>query len=117
MATKEEIAAFENALAELANSRPDIAEQLGDAPSRSQLLEVLEEFSSVIATGMASASRFALVEAISKLAPEQPAPKLISFTTRLPEPLVREVKSRAANLPGGVQALVRDALQAHLENS
>lgn len=117
MATIKEIAAFEAALQKLQDARPDLTKRLGEAPSRARLLEALEEIVPAIAPGMRSASRAQLLEALLALAPA-PAPQaepLQSFTTRLPQSLVAEVKSAAANQSGGVQALVKAALQEYLK--
>lgn len=115
MATIKEIAAFEAALQKLQDSRPELAKQLGEAPSRARLLEALEEIAPAIAPGMRSASRAQLLEAILALAPAPQAEPLVSFTTRLPQSLVAEIKTAAANRPGGVQALVKAALQEYLK--
>lgn len=115
MATIKEIAAFEAALQKLQDARPDLTKRLGEAPSRARLLEALEEVAPAIAPGMRSASRTQLLEAIFALAPAPQAEPLQSFTTRLPQSLVAEIKTAAANHPGGVQALVKAALQEYLK--
>ena len=114
MATIKEIAAFEAALQKLQDARPDMAKRLGEAPGRARLLEALEEVAPAIAPGMRAASRAQLLEALLALAPAPQAEPLQSFTTRLPQSLVAEIKTAAANQSGGVQALVKAALEAHL---
>lgn len=113
MATKKESADFAAALESLAESRPVLADRLGEAPARAELLDALGELAPRLAPSMASANRVALVEALA-LTPE-PAPEpMKSFTTRLPASLVEEIKQTAAATPGGVQALAREAFTAYL---
>lgn len=116
MATKKEITEFETALKNLHSARPDLGQRLGSSPSRAQLLETLAEFFPEVAQGMTAASRFSLVKALAALVPAPQAEPLQSFTTRLPASLVSEVKTTAASRPGGVQALVKEALETFLKS-
>lgn len=113
MATKKESADFAAALESLAESRPVLADRLGEAPTRSELLNALGELAPRLAASMTAANRVALVEALA-LTPEPVREPMKAFTTRLPASLVTEIKQAAVTTPGGVQALAREAFTAYL---
>lgn len=114
MPTKKESADFAAALKSLAEARPVLADLLGEAPTRSELLNALGELAPRLASSMTAANRVALVEALA-LTPEPASEPMKSFTTRLPASLVEEIKQAAAATPGGVQALARQAFTAYLD--
>lgn len=117
MATRKEHTEFAAALAELTADRPDLAEALGDDPTRAQLLDALEDLAPNVAPSAKSMPKVGLVQLIVAVAPAPQPPQLVSFTTRIPEPLAQEVKAEAVARGIPVQALVADLLRAGLEHS
>lgn len=115
MATKQETAAFESALASLRQAHPALAEGLGDEPTRQDLLSLVEELAPAVAPGAKSMPKAALVQLIAAIAPEPEPQPLVSFTTRIPEALAQEVKAAAVSRGVSVQALEADFLRAGLE--
>lgn len=114
MATKHDKTAFVDALAGLAETHSDLAERLGDDPSRADLLEVVGDLAPDVAAGARQMSRAALVALVSAIAPEPEPEERVSFTTRLPEGLVKEVNARATARGVYVQDCVADLLRAGL---
>lgn len=112
MATKHDKTAFVDALAELAEAHPDIAERLGSDPSRAELVDMVADLAPGVAAG--SMSRASLVALITAIAPEPEPERLVSFTTRLPEGLAQEVKTLAVSRGVSVQSLVAGLLRAGL---
>lgn len=117
MATKQETKAFESALASLRQAHPQLAERLGDDPSRQQLLALVAELAPAVAAGAKAMNKSALVQLIAAIAPEPEPEQLVSFTTRIPENLAQEVKAEAVARGCSVQALVADFLRAGLEQA
>ena len=117
MATKQETAAFESALASLRQAHPALAEGLGDEPTRQDLLSLVEELAPAVAPGAKSMPKAALVQLIAAIAPEPEPEQLVSFTTRIPENLAQEVKAEAVSRGVSVQALVADFLRGGLEQA
>lgn len=117
MATKQETKAFESALASLRQAHPQLAERLGDDPTRPELLALVAEIAPAVAPGAKSMPKAALVQLIAAIAPEPEPEQLVSFTTRIPESLAQEVKARAVSRGVSVQALVADFLRAGLEQA
>lgn len=115
MATRKEHAEFAAALAELTADRPDLAATLGDDPTRADLVEVLKDLAPKAAASAKSISKIGLVELIAAVAPAPQPPQLVSFTTRIPEPLAQEVKATAVAHGVPIQELVADLLRAGLE--
>lgn len=115
MATKQETQAFTSALASLRQAHPQLAERLGDDPTRPDLLALVGELAPAVAPGAKSMPKAALVQLIAAIAPEPEPEQLVSFTTRIPETLAQEVKARAISRGVSVQALVADFLRAGLE--
>lgn len=115
MATKQETKAFESALASLRQAHPQLAERLGDDPTRPELLALVAEIAPAVAPGAKSMPKAGLVQLIAAIAPEPEPEQLVSFTTRIPETLAQEVKARAVSRGVSVQALVADFLRAGLE--
>ena len=115
MATRKEHTEFAAALAELTADRPDLAEALGDDPTRAQLLDALEDVAPAVAPSAKSMPKVGLVQLIVAVAPAPQPPQLVSFTTRIPESLAQEVKAEAVARGIPVQALVADLLRAGLE--
>lgn len=115
MATKQETKAFESALASLRQAHPQLAERLGDDPTRPDLLALVGELAPAVAPGAKSMPKAALVQLIAAIAPEPEPVELVSFTTRIPKPLSEEVKAAAFSRGVSVQALVADFLRAGLE--
>lgn len=115
MATKQETQAFTSALASLRQAHPQLAERLGDDPTRPDLLALVGELAPAVAPGAKSMPKAALVQLIAAIAPEPEPEQLVSFTTRIPETLAQEVKARAVSRGVSVQALVADFLRAGLE--
>lgn len=104
-----------DALAELAETRPDLAKRLGPDPRRAQLLEVLGDIRPAVAAGARQMPRPALVSTIAAIASkEKGEEELVTFTTRVPEGLAQEVKTRAITRGCSIQALVADYLRAGL---
>lgn len=117
MATHKEHTDFAAALAELTSGRPDLAETLGDDPTRAQLLDTVEALAPAVAPSAKSMPKVGLVQLIAAVAPAPQPPQLVSFTTRIPEPLAQEVKAKAVARGVPVQALVAELLRAGLEHS
>ena len=117
MATKQETKAFESALASLRQAHPELAERLGDDPNRQTLLDLVAELAPAVAPGAKSMPKASLVQLIAAIAPEPEPQPLVSFTTRIPEPLAQEVKAEAVARGIPVQALVADLLRAGLEQA
>ena len=115
MATKQETKAFESALASLRQAHPQLAERLGDDPTRPELLALVAEIAPAVAPGAKSMPKAGLVQLIAAIAPEPEPEQLVSFTTRIPETLAQEVKARAVSRGVSVQALVADFQRAGLE--
>lgn len=115
MATKQETQAFTSALASLRQAHPQLAERLGDDPTRPDLLALVGKLAPAVAPGAKSMPKAALVQLIAAIAPEPEPEQLVSFTTRIPETLAQEVKARAVSRGVSVQALVADFLHAGLE--
>lgn len=115
MATKQENAEFESALASLRQAHPELGERLGADPTRQTLLALVEELAPAVAPGAKSMPKAGLVQLIAAVAPAPQPPQLVSFTTRIPEPLAQEVKAEAVARGISVQALVADLLRAGLE--
>ena len=115
MATKQETQAFESALASLRQAHPQLAERLGDDPTRPELLALVAEIAPAVAPGAKSMPKAGLVQLIAAIAPEPEPQPLVSFTTRIPEALAQEVKAAAVSRGVSVQALVADFLRAGLE--
>lgn len=115
MATKQETKAFESALASLRQAHPQLAQRLGDAPSRQELLSLVGELAPAVAPGAKSMPKAGLAQLIAAIAPEPEPEQLVSFTTRIPENLAQEVKAEAVARGCSVQALVADFLRAGLE--
>lgn len=115
MATKQETAAFESALASLRQAHPQLAERLGDEPTRPEILALVEELAPAVAPGAKSMPKAALVQLIAAIAPEPEPVQLVSFTTRIPADLAQEVKAAAVARGCSVQTLVADFLRAGLE--
>lgn len=116
MATKQETKAFESALASLRQAHPQLAESLGDEPTRPDLLALVEELAPAVAPGAKSMPKAGLVQLIAAIAPEPEPQPLVSFTTRIPEALAQEVKAEAVARGISVQALVAELLRAGLEH-
>lgn len=115
MTTKHDKTALVDALAGLAETRPDLAERLGPDPRRAQLLEVLGDLAPDVAAGARQMPRPALVSTIAAIASKEKDPDpLVTFTTRVPEGLAQEVKTRAIARGCSIQALVADYLRAGL---
>lgn len=117
MATRKEHTEFAAALAELTADRPDLAERLGDDPTRADLLDTLKALAPRVASSAKSMPKIGLVELIAAVAPAPQPPQLVSFTTRIPETLAQEVKAEAVARGIPVQALVADLLRAGLEQN
>ncbi len=117
MATKQETKAFESALASLRQAHPQLAERLGDDPSRPDLLALVGELAPAVAPGAKAMNKSALVQLIAAIAPEPEPEQLVSFTTRIPETLAQEVKARAVSRGVSVQSLTADFLRAGLEQA
>lgn len=117
MATKQETQAFESALASLRQARPQLAECLGDDPTRTELLALVAELAPAVAPGAKAMNKSALVQLIAAIAPEPEPVELVSFTTRIPADLAQEVKAAAVSRGVSVQALVADFLRAGLEQA
>lgn len=117
MATKQETKAFESALASLRQAHPQLAERLGDDPTRPDLLAMVGELAPAVAPGAKSMPKAALVQLIAAIAPEPEPEQLVSFTTRIPENLAQEVKAEAVARGVSVQALVADFLRGGLEQA
>ena len=115
MATKQETKAFESALASLRQAQPQLAERLGDDPTRPDLLALVGELAPAVAPGAKSMPKAALVQLIAAIAPEPEPEQLVSFTTRIPETLAQEVKAAAVARGVSVQSLTADFLRAGLE--
>lgn len=115
MATKQETQAFTSALASLRQAHPQLAERLGDDPTRPDLLALVGKLAPAVAPGAKSMPKAALVQLIAAIAPKPEPEQLVSFTTRIPETLAQEVKARAVSRGVSVQALVADFLRAGLE--
>lgn len=115
MATKQETKAFESALASLRQAHPQLAESLGDEPTRPDLLALVAEIAPAVAPGAKSMPKAGLVQLIAAIAPEPEPEQLVSFTTRIPENLAQEVKAAAVSRGVPVQALVADLLRSGLE--
>ena len=60
-------------------------------------------------------SKIGLLKFIRALMPAPQPPQLVSFTTRIPEPLAEEVKATAVAHGVPIQELVADLLRAGLE--
>lgn len=116
MATHKEHSDFAAALAELTAGRPDLGERLGTDPTRAQLLDTLEDLAPAVAPSAKSMPKIGLVQLIAAVAPAPQPPQLVSFTTRIPEPLAQEVKAEAVARGIPVQALVAELLRAGLEH-
>ena len=112
MATKHDKTAFVDALAGLAETHPDLAERLGSDPSRAELVDMVADLAPGVAAG--SMSRASLVALLMAIAPEPEPEERVSFTTRLPEGLVKEVNARATARGVYVQDCVADLLRAGL---
>lgn len=117
MATKQETAAFASALASLRQAHPQLAESLGDEPTRPDLLALVGELAPAVAPGAKSMPKAGLVQLIAAIAPEPEPVELVSFTTRIPADLAQEVKAAAVSRGVSVQALVADFLRAGLERT
>lgn len=117
MATKQETKAFESALASLRQAHPQLAERLGDDPTRPDLLALVGELAPAVAPGAKAMPKAALVQLIAAIAPEPEPQPLVSFTTRIPETLAQEVKAAAVARGVSVQSLVADFLRAGLEQA
>lgn len=115
MATKQETQAFESALASLRQAHPQLAERLGDEPTRPELLALVAEIAPAVAPGAKAMNKSALVQLIAAIAPEPEPEQLVSFTTRIPENLAQEVKAEAVARGVSVQSLTADFLRAGLE--
>lgn len=115
MATKQETAAFASALASLRQAHPQLAESLGDEPTRPDLLALVGELAPAVAPGAKSMPKAGLVQLIAAIAPEPEPEQLVSFTTRIPENLAQEVKAEAVARGVSVQSLTADFLRAGLE--
>lgn len=115
MATKQETKAFESALASLRQAHPQLAERLGDDPTRPDLLALVGELAPAVAPGAKAMNKSALVQLIAVIAPDPEPVELVSFTTRIPADLAQEVKAEAVARGVSVQALVADFLRAGLE--
>lgn len=114
MATKHDKTALVEALAGLAETHPNLAEQLGSDPTRADLLEVIGDLAPGVAAGARSMSRAALVALLTAIAPEPEPDEMVGFTTRLPEGLRDEVTARAHARGVYVQTLVAEYLRAGL---
>lgn len=117
MATKQEHDAFTSALASLRQAHPQLAERLGDDPTRPDLLALVADLAPAVAPGAKAMPKAALVQLIAAIAPEPEPEQLVSFTTRIPETLAQEIKACAVARGVSVQALVADFLRAGLEHS
>lgn len=117
MATKQETAAFESALASLRQAHPELGERLGTDPTRQTLLDLVAELAPAVAPGAKSMPKASLVQLIAAIAPEPEPQPLVSFTTRIPETLAQEVKAEAVSRGCSVQSLVADFLHAGLEQA
>lgn len=117
MATRKEHAEFAAALAELTSGRPDLAETLGDDPTRAQLLDTVEALAPAVAPSAKSMPKVGLVQLIAAVAPAPQPQPLVSFTTRVPESLAQEVKATAIARGIPIQELVADLLRAGLEQA
>lgn len=115
MATKQETAAFESALASLRQTHPELGERLGDDPTRPDLLALVAELAPAVAPGAKSMPKAGLVQLIAIIAPKPEPEQLVSFTTRIPETLAQEVKAAAVARGVSVQSLVADFLRDGLE--
>jgi len=115
MATRKEHAEFAAALADLTADRPDLAATLGADPTRADLVEVLKDLAPKAAASAKSISKIGLVELIAVVAPAPQPPELVSFTTRIPEPLAQEVKAEAVARGIPIQELVAEILREGLE--
>ncbi len=115
MATRKEHSDFAAALAELTTARPDLAERLGDDPTRADLVDVLKDLDPDVAASAKGVSKVGLLKFIKALMPAPQPPQLVSFTTRIPEPLAQEVKAEAVAHGVPIQELVADLLRAGLE--
>lgn len=110
MVTKDDRAAFESALASLRASRPDLADWLGDAPTRADLIDLVANFAPDVAAGARRMPRVSLIALVEAVAPAPEPVALVSFTTRLPAALVQKIKVLATWNRVSVQDLVADAL-------
>lgn len=117
MATRKEHSEFAAALNELTAARPDLSERLGDDPSRADLVDVLKELDPDVAASAKGVSKIGLLKFIRALMPAPQPPELVSFTTRIPEPLAQEVKATAVARGIPIQELVTEILRAGLEHS
>jgi len=117
MATRKEHAEFAAALNELTADRPDLAATLGTDPTRADLVDTLKGLAPKAAASAKSISKSGLVELIAAVAPAPQPPELVSFTTRIPEPLAQEVKAEAVARGVPIQELVAEILRAGLEHS
>lgn len=114
MATKQENAEFESALASLRQAHPELGERLGTDPTRQELLALVADLEPAVAPGAKSMSKAAMVQLIAVIAPKPEPQPLVSFTTRIPETLAQEVKAKAIARGISVQDLVADALTHYL---
>ena len=112
MSTKQGKQALADALAGLAQTHPDLANQLGSDPSRAELVDMVADLAPGVAAG--SMSRASLVALLTAIAPEPEREKPVSFTTRLPKALIAEVNARATARGVYVQDCVADLLRAGL---
>ena len=120
MATKHDKTALADALAGLAETHPDLAEQLGSDPSRADLLAAIEEIAPDAAAGLRQVPRAGLVATLAAIAlrkKEEEGEKkeqLEEFTTRLPKSVAAAVRARAFARGCSIQALVAEYLRAGL---
>ena len=115
MATRKEHSEFAAALDALTTDRPDLAATLGDDPSRADLLEALKALDPDLASSAKAMPKIGLVRFIAALMPAPDPDPLVSFTTRIPEPLAQEVKAEAVARGISIQELVAGILRAGLE--
>lgn len=118
MATKHDKTALVDALADLAETHPALAERLGSNPSRGDLLAAIEAIAPGVAAGLRQVPRAGLVATLAAIASkkkeeEKPEP-LTEFTTRLPKSLAQAVKAHAVTRGCSIQSLVAEYLRAGL---
>lgn len=119
MATKHDKTALVDALADLAETHPALAERLGSNPSRGDLLAAIEAIAPGVAAGLRQVPRAGLVATLAAIASkkkeeeEKPEP-LTEFTTRLPKSLAQSVKAHAVTRGCSIQSLVAEYLRAGL---
>lgn len=116
MATKHDKTALVDALADLAETHPALAERLGSNPSRGDLLAAIEAIAPGVAAGLRQVPRAGLVATLAAIASkkEEEKPELTEFTTRLPKSLAKAVKAHAVTRGCSIQSLVAEYLRAGL---